>query len=336
MTKGLCYRCEFRAQFHELGHAPRMECGEATKAVHSCYQFNPVKPLILIKNAYDERPQFAGAMLSARSRSGGVPDLRLSVGQAKEGVTPYWVPKSSDELHLKAQKMLWFLEQHPALGAPIQKVQSFLDVFITQVCKNGYTELMRGKIDLKYTPQRYKQFKAEFDKEFKNYTEEELKTQKPIIYIDVPYEKVYGEKWAPDHIEYWGELSFSAFMGKDFKTELDYKKWQTLSGVEASGRSYQELVVNIGEKFKQIFGNFNSSKFLTPEERKNNKEQDLFLFLPFKGKKNMSQMKRNPEYIHVGPAELNRRWLVWFSKTPYCKKHWAPTVKSILSGKAFI
>ena len=77
---GLCYRCEHRAKGHETGYGPRAECTWFDKAVWSCYSYTPVKPLILKRDKGDNRGQFAGWAISARSHATGIcEDLTLKV-----------------------------------------------------------------------------------------------------------------------------------------------------------------------------------------------------------------------------------------------------------------
>jgi len=238
-----------------------------------------------------------------------------------------------DKMHLAARDMLWFLECHPALYSIHTGFLSLMHIDIAQVCVNKMTEPRKGMIGIWYTPERYKKFKKEFDKEFKEYSEEELKNYKRLVSIEVPYEGVYGYKWAPDHIEYWGDLSFVAYIGKDFSKEYESKYWTNLAAIETSGRSFEELIVNTGKEFKKIFGNFSKYDFLTAKEKANNKGKMPFVFNKAKPDDNFGTMTRNKKYIHVTSAELNRRWLLWFSKTDYCKKKWGSTIKDILSGK---
>lgn len=241
--------------------------------------------------------------------------------------------KNPDEMLLKARETLCFLDDHPALGNPLFNTMSLLDIQIVQVCKRGYTEPIKGNLSLFYTPERYKRFKKEFDEEFKNYSKEELKIKR-IISIDIPYKKLFNEIWTQDHIEYWGDLSFVAYVGKDFKKEIDLSKWVKFSGVESSGRTFEEMIVNIGTKFKEIFGDFNEENFYTPKEKNNNnKIKNIFIFKKAKDRPNCSILERNPKYIRVGPSEINRRWLKWFSKTQYGIKNWSETFKKILAGE---
>lgn len=54
--KGLCFRCEHRARFHEVGSKPRYECGQIDEAVCGCYMYKPVIPLIIKPRDNDDRP----------------------------------------------------------------------------------------------------------------------------------------------------------------------------------------------------------------------------------------------------------------------------------------
>lgn len=332
-NSGLCYRCEYRAQHLETGHGPRAQCGDKG-AVGSCYMYNPVKPLILVKDPDPlNRPQFSGTMFSSRSHSGGLSDCKLNLEPGKVGSVLYWTPKSLDGLHLKAQEALWFMEGHPAIGSPIFNFFSLFDLCITTVCKRGYTDFRKGGVKVYWNKENYAKFKEEFDAEFKHYSPEELKLKR-LISIEIPYKTLYGEDWAPDHVEYWGEVSFVAFMGKNFKDEINHRKWQHLSGVEVSSTSFEGLIVKIGNEFKKLFGNFSGHDFYTAKEMKNNKGQSLFI----DGEKiaNGRVMRRNPKYINLSAGEVNRRWWKWFSKTAYCKKNWARVASDILAGKNFL
>lgn len=92
--KGLCFRCDYRARFLETGRRPRFECGNIEQCSHGCYMYKPVKPVILtVQEGYEDRPQFGSAMISARSRYGGEPDVGLTVKEVNGGTVLYWTPK---------------------------------------------------------------------------------------------------------------------------------------------------------------------------------------------------------------------------------------------------
>jgi len=67
-TTGMCFRCEYRARFLEIGLAPRCECGEIKQQSSGCYMYMPCKPLILKKSPKDKRSIAAPSMLRARSK----------------------------------------------------------------------------------------------------------------------------------------------------------------------------------------------------------------------------------------------------------------------------
>lgn len=249
------------------------------------------------------------------------------------------MPQSKAEInkHLKVRKTLWDLSLHPALPDVIPGgLLSLIELDISLVCRNGYTEPFKdGCLEIFYTRENYEKYKEEFDKEFKEYAPEELKREKPLIRADVPYKKIYGYSWKADHIEYWGDICFMIFTGKDMNLWPDIKLWQHFSGVSAAGRTFEEMIVNLGKKFFKTFGNFTSDDFLTPAEKTNHKKEQFFFFVPIKHKKyKASRMVSNPKYKRINSSEINRRWVKWFSKTPYGKKQWGETFQDVLAGKS--
>lgn len=229
----------------------------------------------------------------------------------------------------KMNKAKDFLERHPALGGgSVFTIHDNLWYCAQGVCKRGYSKLRDGMFEISYTKENYKKYKGLFDIEFKEDPE-----HKVFARVSVPYEKHFGEPWKFDHIEYWGELGFVMFLGKNFKKYFDPKTWDRCAGIETSGRSFEELVINAAKEFKKVFGNFSDEDFLTEKEKENHKKEHPIFFVKCKEPSNCSQMKHNRKYISVTDAELNRRWLKWFAKTPYAKKNWKSTCKDVLSGK---
>jgi hypothetical protein len=76
LVKGLhalCYRCEHRALWLDTRtHRPRCECGDTT-AKHSCYMYEPVKPLVMEVDKGERRSPFMGWMIAGRSHAIGLP-----------------------------------------------------------------------------------------------------------------------------------------------------------------------------------------------------------------------------------------------------------------------
>jgi len=92
-NRGLCYRCESRAKYLELGLRPRFECGEVKGAKYSCYMYKPVSPVTLKKNLNDDRPQFGSALISSRSSFNNVYETTYQVISNGELNTLFCVPK---------------------------------------------------------------------------------------------------------------------------------------------------------------------------------------------------------------------------------------------------
>jgi len=94
---GLCFRCENRARFLESSRQgdpdrPRFQCGDPTYSAHSCYMFQPVKPVVTWPNdPKDKRPRFAPAIISSREAAAVIPKCRLKIKRyGKKGAVLYW------------------------------------------------------------------------------------------------------------------------------------------------------------------------------------------------------------------------------------------------------
>lgn len=65
----MCFRCEFRAKFLEVGGGPRSECGDIRRSKIACYMFIPCFPIKLEKaSKRDPRPEHSAPIISARSK----------------------------------------------------------------------------------------------------------------------------------------------------------------------------------------------------------------------------------------------------------------------------
>ena len=242
--------------------------------------------------------------------------------------------KADMQRHLKARDTIYQLSSHPALADPFFTLFGLITIDIEQVCKHGHIRPMKGCIQISNTPQNYKKYKKEFDKEFKEYTKEELDLEGKLIRADVPYEKVYGEPWAPDHVEYWGDLTFCVFLGKNFKNWHERSCWERYAGTTASGRSFEDMMIKLGRNFFKTYGKFTDEDFLTPEEKENHTKEKIFFFRPIKkrGRFKTSRLVRNRKYKRVETSEINRRWLKWYAMTEDSKR-WGSSIEEILSGK---
>jgi len=101
----LCYRCEHRARHlesmdkgdHMTGSGPRCECRASESAVYSCYMFLPTAPMIVAPNEGEERPLFAGAMLSGRMHPVRIPPLKGKAEEYEDGTMVYMVPGDEEK-----------------------------------------------------------------------------------------------------------------------------------------------------------------------------------------------------------------------------------------------
>jgi len=221
---------------------------------------------------------------------------------------------------------------HPALPDSLFPINGEISYSLQAVCKNGFSESVKHfGVDIWYNEVNYKKYKKEFDAEFKKYPDEDKQWSR----IHIPYIKYYGYHWQFSHVEYWGELPFYLFHGSNFKKCYDRLNWQSYRGVSCSAPSYEELIIKISKLFLKTFINKIGDDYLTPKEKSNHEKES-----PFKSDRKAKDGKgfyldRNKNYIRVTSAEINRRWLVEFVKTDYCKKHWKNQFQSVLNGKEF-
>ena len=261
-----------------------------------------------------------------------------------------------EKLQIKCQKAMDFLDGHPALGGYTFDLFDHIVFSIQEVCKRNICKGSKTFYQLYYSDKEAKKdiFKKEFEKEFKEIDDDfnkfakttndkaKLKERKKsdvfdrkIACIYTTYEKVYGEKWEFDHIEYWGEIDFTVFMGKitdNIKIYSDRNNWGNFNGISVGASTFEEMIIKLANGFKKIYGNFNSEDFYTKREIDNNKKESIFSNKKIVDDigRTMYRMIDNKKYIDVNDAMLNRRWLKWFDKTSYCKKNWDNEFKKIL------
>lgn len=97
MNKGLCFRCEYRAQFLENDRRARYECGEIESSVFGCYMFKPVRPITIKPRNGDPRPLALGLLSCRVERVEEDPDLILTSLINDEGILVYWEPNKKEE-----------------------------------------------------------------------------------------------------------------------------------------------------------------------------------------------------------------------------------------------
>jgi hypothetical protein len=218
-----------------------------------------------------------------------------------------------EKLQLKARDALYFIDSHPAINGSFFGVQTSLWFSIQTVCKRGHSEYSIKDMTIYYSKENYKKFKKEFDKEIAE-DQDYFKKCPTLVSIQMPYQKVFGEPWIFDHIEYWGELTLHIYKGKKAKEKFNFLDWDNWEGPHAGGRTYEEMIINLAKKMKKECGNFDYYSFLTPEEIKNHKEEEVFFWKKVpdtKEHKNYSTIIPNKKYIKVSDAEKNLRWQEW-------------------------
>lgn len=238
-----------------------------------------------------------------------------------------------ERLQMKAREAMRFMENHPAIASGVHGFHGSLFFSIETVCKNGYSEHAgKSGITVWRNSKLASRFKKEFEEELKDYTKEQIRNMDPYISITAPYEKVFGYSWKFDHVEYWGEITFSVFKGSPKRKDAyDRTRWTPCAGVETGGRSFEEMIINLADGFRKAYGNFKSDDFITKEEKEHNKGLSPFFTKPIKDKKlkkkygDCCEMVSNKKYIHINEAEINLRWQKWFAKTPGGKK-WLSTL----------
>lgn len=90
---GLCFRCEYRAQFLESERQPRFECGMIESSVMGCYMFQPVKPISIKPRNGDNRPVILNILSARVERVEEEIELKLEAKNGLNGILIYWTPK---------------------------------------------------------------------------------------------------------------------------------------------------------------------------------------------------------------------------------------------------
>ncbi len=217
-----------------------------------------------------------------------------------------------ERLQLKARDAINFIDSHPAINNPYSTTNECLWYSIQTVCKRGYCEDAIRGVSVYNKGENAKRFKKQFETERKE-DEEFYKKYPSLMKIDVPYEELFGEPWRFDHISYWGELSINIY-DPTSKEEKERDRWQRWCGVEANGRTFEEMMVKLAKVLRKDYGNFGYDSFMTEAELKNNKEEECFFFKPvedYRGLKGLTEMISNPKFIRVTEAEKNIRWQKW-------------------------
>lgn len=223
------------------------------------------------------------------------------------------------EIQLKAKESLDFIRSHPAFtfdnGDSICPGVWFM---MAPCCKRNR---INSSITIYQDNPHWEDYIDLLDKDI--WDETDFKS------IDVPYERMYGEPWVYDHMEYWYEITFFVFEGNPYISEdlYDSRKWGRYGGPEGGASSFEEMLIKIADDVKNNFGDFNVyDHFHTPAEKNNHEIEKYCTWLPCENLK-LRQMVFNNKYIDVLDSLINLRWTEWFMTTKYAKKNWRSSFK---------
>ena len=244
-----------------------------------------------------------------------------------------------ERLQIKARNALIFLEDHPALSSHADPFWKGFVFGIQKVSKEGYSDSPPRTVRVWRNSKLGQRFKAHLDKAFakeeagyKAVGGQMAEWERRLFYVDLPYKTVFGHRWKFDHIEYWGELDFHMYAGKIADSKPKGKGyWGAFHGVECKGRTFEEMTVSVAAKARKVFGSFDSDSFHTSMEKRLMKRHE-----PILEKARTATGVRivpNPKYPSISDELLNRRWVKWFSKTNYGRKHWKKDIALVLKGK---
>jgi hypothetical protein len=218
-----------------------------------------------------------------------------------------------------------FLQDHPALPTDTHSFGRVFDWYLTPVCKRGRPE---GHYKIYAGDKEADEYKHLFDEDYEPSEIDEFS------YVEIPYEKKFGEKWKFDHVEYGYEITFFVYRGKsyDLKASMDAANWDACCGPRGYADSMEGLILDAAEKVKKELGNFNNEHFIRDNEKANHEKHGPFLFEEITANNRKSyKAYDDPDYMSISSAQLNRRWLLHHIKlNAYFRYYWKDFVKEIL------
>lgn len=221
------------------------------------------------------------------------------------------------ELRLEARNALDFIRNHPAFAYDGgDSLGSGFWFMMSPCCKHNHSEHCKDSgITIYQDDPRWNDYIDLLDKDL--WDDSDFKS------IDVPYERMYGEPWQYDHMEYWYELTFFVFEGNPYKfdDQYDIGKWGRYAGTEGGANSFEEMLIDAAKSVKEIFGDFNSDSFYLPAEVEYQKNNESWSSIPCDDAK-LRQIVFKEDYVHVYEGLRNLRWVEWFMSTDYAKKNW--------------
>ena len=157
------------------------------------------------------------------------------------------------------------------------------------------------------------------------WNEADLINPPDVLSVEVPYERVYGEPWSYDHMEYWYELTFFVFTGDpwDEKESWKMENYARYAGPEGGANTFEEMLIKAAADVKEVFGDYQIYKSFYTKAEINNQENVAPMFsTPCTDHVGYSQITFNDNYVKISDGLINLRWLKWFIETDYAKKNW--------------
>lgn len=219
------------------------------------------------------------------------------------------------EMRGQACLALDFLNNHPSMTQISSSYMNECAFWMVGRCKRGLAN--QDVISVSTIDPRFNEFKHK------------LEPNDDFVYVS--YYEFYGEPWELDHVEYGLSTTFFVYekdIPPSVKTHVD---WMRYEGFRKFGSSFEEIIIATAIEVSEIFGSFDRESFLTEEERNNHANSSAFFESEIPGDLENMQLNSNPSYLWVSDEEINRRWLKWFVKTDWCKKHWGDQFTELAS-----
>lgn len=201
----------------------------------------------------------------------------------------------------KAYEAYQFIEKHPAfVGDNRAGLETFYFVMIP-VCKNGYSET--DTINIYEDNPRFKEFATD---------------SSDVMFgmVSVDYEKYFGYPWEFHEVRYFFEGGPNRYHKED---KIWINEFHDIR-IDSDGASYEEALINLAEKVKEIYGDWSSreedSNTIVPKHIVENNK----LHYPFLVDKNddlILPFERNPLHMEFDDIQINDLW--W--ELPEIKEH---------------
>lgn len=226
------------------------------------------------------------------------------------------------------KESLEFLESHPALACggftpngyiPPYHTAPF-ETHIFEFCKNNWAlDMAPPYITIYSSNPRFKEF---YNKMGVDAISKGLKTgvRGNEEYLEVDYQLFYGYPWKGDHFKVCAESGHRRVILKSqYGTKPRWESWHD-SELDASGKTYEEAVINMANNVRKKYGDFNNDNIVP-------KYIESFNFHMFSYMNNdMSDIMASFTHplrrcmVRITDAELNEIWWQTFAKNNNIKE----------------